>query len=524
MRFVVGALALLSIFQSTTAQSAACSCSCTLDGCISALQGTFAFPSQATVDDCRLYLWTHSNYAKTTIRLTKYVTSATVTDTISATVTVTVSGGTTSTTTESDFTTITTTVTSGTTPLAGDVNTITSLVTAKRVVKRQGNSIPDYAAVCGDAAGYSSGCNCIGVPFDGTTYIEVAAVTETVTSTVAFTHIQYAVQTSTVSQGSNVVQTQTTASTSISIIDIPQFTSIALQLTNDEANSDFKGYYLSVGSDSSVVLTSNPGSAGIYLANSSLNITYNGNLPFVADTTSQNAQMYNQASSATEVQSNCWIDADYFFYCTGQGPLTRTYFGAANSTGAVQFFSWAGEIYNTGATGPLVIKAVPYPAADADTLPPAGAKAIQIRASSATSNGAFASKYWTTTTDSSPYARVAFGTAANAITFLADPTTGHFLDQVNTPFIANQISVIEQFYLAFPGAPKDIISCSVAFSDMSVSCVRTLYPGGQFWAVATNSTNNGFVGIYNETDNAAVRAGNPDWVLPITLEAVLVSS
>ncbi|KAF3916951.1 hypothetical protein AA313_de0203140 [Arthrobotrys entomopaga] len=451
-------------------------------------------------------------------------TAAQATCTCSSTVTITVDADSTSTTTESDFTTITTTVTSGTTSFAGDVNTLTSLVTARRKVKRQGDSIPDYAAVCGGAAGYSSGCNCIGVPFDGTTYVSVAAVTETVTSTVAFTHVLYTVQTSTVSQGSNVVQTETTSSTSTSIIDIPQFTSIALQLTNDEANSGFKGYYLSVGSDSSVVLTSDPGSAGIYLVDSSLNITYNGNLPFVADTTSQNAQMFNQAPSTTEVQSNCWIDADYFFYCTGQGPLTRTYFGAVNSTAALQFFSWAGEIYTTGASGPLVIKAVPYPAADSSTLPPAGAKEIQIRASSATSNGAFASKYWTTTTDSSPFVRIAFGNKANAVTFLADPTTGHFLDNVNRPFIANQISVIEQFYLSFPGLPKDIISCSVAFSDMSIGCVRTLFPGGQFFAVATNASNTGFVGIYNQTNNAAVRAENPGWVLPITLEAVLVSS
>ncbi|EPS43507.1 hypothetical protein H072_2504 [Dactylellina haptotyla CBS 200.50] len=590
MLFSIGALALLALSGRAAAQSS-CVCSCTQDDCLKAVVGTSAFPSDATVADCRSYLWTHSTHASTTIRVTHYVTSSTITNTVGATFTVTVSDGTTITTTDqrtvtnqqtvtlkntatvsgtvtvsetvttletvTATNTVTTlqTLTSGTVSLGAPVVIVTSVVPGKRrLLRRQGGSIPDYAAVC-DASAYASGCQCIGVTLGGTLYIQADSTTVTVTATVPWTHVVYSVQTDTVTEGSQVIETQTqentvtqvetqtenttlttletqSEATTVTQVDtqsetktqtanaiIPQYTSFALQLTNDVINGDFIGAYLSVSStDGRVVLDNNPANAGRYQSDAAGNVTYSGNFPFIADATSAGAQFYNKAATATLIASNCWIDNEYFFYCNG--PPRRQFFGATNATGDFRFFSYAGAPANDSPpdAGPFVIKAVPYPAADATTLPPAGAKQIVIRAKSVASNGAFQGQYWGLTNDGTAFPRVFFvNNVNNAVKFLVDPTTGHFLGTTNIPFIANAISQIEQFYYASLGKPKDIISCFTSLTDSSIWCERDAGVSGlpQYFAGASN----GYLGIYNDTTSVA--ANNPTWVVNMQMEYVL---
>ncbi|KAK6329614.1 hypothetical protein TWF730_006161 [Orbilia blumenaviensis] len=128
MLFIVGVVALLAI--RATAQS--CTCRCTVDDCLQVLAGTLPFASQATVSDCRSFLWTRSTVAATTI-----------TETIAPT---------------------TVTATSGTVP--------TGSITA--------TDIPAYAAACSNAAAYSSACECAGITAGGTTYIHVESSTTTI--------------------------------------------------------------------------------------------------------------------------------------------------------------------------------------------------------------------------------------------------------------------------------------------------------------------------------------------------------
>ncbi|KAF3133674.1 hypothetical protein TWF569_010368 [Orbilia oligospora] len=130
MLFIIGVVAFFTI---RAAAQQSCTCSCTIDGCFEALAGTLPFFPQATVSDCRSFLWTRSTVAATTI--TETITSTPVT------------------------------ATSGTEP-TGPVTAI---------------SIPtQVAAACSNAAAYSSACECLGIAARKTTFIHVEFTTTTI--------------------------------------------------------------------------------------------------------------------------------------------------------------------------------------------------------------------------------------------------------------------------------------------------------------------------------------------------------
>ncbi|KAK6540176.1 hypothetical protein TWF694_008995 [Orbilia ellipsospora] len=117
------------------------------------LAGSSFFIPQATINDCRAFLWTPSTIAPTTIRIFSTVSIQTVSVTKSA-------------------------------PLV------------KRDVF---NTIPAYATIggCSNIAAYSSACQCIGVTTGGTTYVRVGTATTTilVTATTSVTPIPQATTT-----------------------------------------------------------------------------------------------------------------------------------------------------------------------------------------------------------------------------------------------------------------------------------------------------------------------------------------
>ncbi|EPS35367.1 hypothetical protein H072_11219 [Dactylellina haptotyla CBS 200.50] len=118
---------------------AQCTCTdlCVPNACLSAVAGTSPFPSQATVDDCRAFVWIVSTVPIDVVTVTQTATIATVT------------------------------------------NSIRLVKRQKEFVKRQQKIIPAYAAACAQTADFSSACECIGVTAGGTSYTHVGGVSTT---------------------------------------------------------------------------------------------------------------------------------------------------------------------------------------------------------------------------------------------------------------------------------------------------------------------------------------------------------
>ncbi|EPS41747.1 hypothetical protein H072_4343 [Dactylellina haptotyla CBS 200.50] len=113
---------------------AQCTCKCIQDNCVARLAGPSPFPSQATVDDCRSFLWTSITVGADTVTRT------------------------------------------GTPP---------STAPKPTDPPSPGRVVPNYAAACANSASYSSACECIGVTATGTTYIHVPTETVWVEPTIA---------------------------------------------------------------------------------------------------------------------------------------------------------------------------------------------------------------------------------------------------------------------------------------------------------------------------------------------------
>ncbi|KAK6513562.1 hypothetical protein TWF506_008001 [Arthrobotrys conoides] len=123
-------VAIFALFATRATAQQSCACSCTIDDCFQVLTGTLPFFPQASVSDCRSFLWTSSTVAATTI-----------TETIQA----------------------------------------TGVVTTAPAPSVTATDIPSHvAAVCSNAAAYSSACHCLGVTAGGTTFIHLESTTATV--------------------------------------------------------------------------------------------------------------------------------------------------------------------------------------------------------------------------------------------------------------------------------------------------------------------------------------------------------
>ncbi|KAF3934796.1 hypothetical protein ABW20_dc0109595 [Dactylellina cionopaga] len=460
-----------------------------------------------------------STVTRTTVR-----TIATATSTVVETATATISNGQTVTTTATTGTiTNTATTTSGTVSLGAET-TITTILN-KRLKKRQSArlALPSYASSICAYSGYPSACICLGITRGGTTYIEVPTVTEVVTHLATLTQQLSKTETSLTTVTTTQTDTVNQEATKSALVIKPQFTSFALQTTDDERNGDFKGQWLQViSSDFSIALTAAAAQAAMYLSDFNGNVTSSTGAKFAVDPSATGAQMYQRATQGTEVQAGCWVDANLFFQCR---TANKQFFGADNSTKGLEFHTYQGAIYPNGNTGPLIIKAVAFPAPGATTRPPAAAKAIVIRAKPVAENEPFSGQFWSTGNDGTRFPRVTFVAAqAGAIALLADPVTGSITEAHNIPFVANHISQIEQFYLSYPADTKDIIAGTVDWSDLSVSFFHPGSPGSstqQFAGFNQSGANMGAVGIYNDT-SIDIPTAYPNWVGPIILEAVLV--
>ncbi|EPS45537.1 hypothetical protein H072_465 [Dactylellina haptotyla CBS 200.50] len=119
----------VSTVGAAVAQSACPSCNaCVDDGCFQQLAGISNFPVQATVDDCRSFLWITVTVADTTVTIT----------------------------------TVLTTITASTTQTSSSTSP---------------TNVPAYANSCTAASAYSSACGCIGVKASSTSYIHIPEVT-----------------------------------------------------------------------------------------------------------------------------------------------------------------------------------------------------------------------------------------------------------------------------------------------------------------------------------------------------------
>ncbi|EPS43566.1 hypothetical protein H072_2357 [Dactylellina haptotyla CBS 200.50] len=415
-------LSILSTINPTVGQSS-CDCSCTADSCLTALLGSSAYPSQATISDCRSFLWTSSTRADLTVT-TRINIVRRITETVSQ-------GSTITTTVVTQTDTATTVIPSGTSRLsAGTLN-----------ARKRQLTIPAYAANCQNAAAYSSGCRCIGVSASGTTYFYIPTTTITIESTLTMT------DTTTVS--SDVIETVLTGSTTTLTARPAEETRFRIQITNDVINGPFRGKFLNRINLSGVFAISVVNEAdgvGAWAANVNGNFTSIDRIPWSVSDTGEAQQIYNRVPPAGCSAMSCWVKPDLLIQCDTPD---RIYIGAANSSSLLRAYQDSGQIFPLGDTGPLILKAVPVSASETDP-PPAVAKSVVIRAANVAANGAFAGQYVgisIETTTGIDYYRAIFVTGqANAKIFLVDPVNGNIKSTTNEPFGINSVTAVEQLY------------------------------------------------------------------------------
>ncbi|KAK6527715.1 hypothetical protein TWF694_004695 [Orbilia ellipsospora] len=555
--------------------AADCDCTCTRDSCLSALVGGGVFASQATVNDCRSYLWTSITVAQTTVRETVYRNAAIASPT----------------------------------PTADN---------AAKVKRQASLSVPDYAMTC-NPTGYASACECIGVEAIGTTYIHLNAVTETetrytvtvtqlgnnitvtalggtgtetilstinrtatetifstinntvtalggtgtqtifstvhdtvteqgvnitvvtsgetetVVSTVNNTITDTATDTATQTVTAATTETQpastntitdtvtatvtssvtVTASSSTSSV-VPVGTEVAILLTNDTINSQFKGNYLYGFLDSAtnttiLGFTSDPSQAGKFYYDSSTGniVTTENNLPFGFVPQPGGGQFIEQTVGQTTAQ--CWIDSNGFFRCESGDAI---YMAIHNATTGLRVVDSIGGIYNSGCSGPILAKPVPYPSGGVGTTLAATAKKIQLQ-DFHDSQGPFSGQYVTLVKvagqNNTLFQFPKYTTnQAVAATFLVDPINGNVFSAANEPFLINTGGNAVDIFVNF--LPQNfstvsIIPCTVPIqtNQLLLYChsgnykILGVYDGSSTayvgnWAMINNTFPTGYTG------------------------------
>ncbi|KAK6334348.1 hypothetical protein TWF730_003562 [Orbilia blumenaviensis] len=445
MRFAIGTLALLALSGSASAQCDGV-CECVADDCLLDLAGSEPFPATVAVDDCRDYLWEHSTWASETSTVTNVVTGGVVTEIVSETVFATVSEGTTTLETVTNTVTATETTTSGTGTFTGELITTVIPPLRRRRRKRQQGVIPAYASQCGGSVGYISACTCIGVSAGGTLWTEVPLVTATVTETVASTETVSETETATttvVGDFAGATETETLVKTATEKVTRPYYTGFALQLTNDEANGQYKGYFLRAVPDASknnlkrLTVVANVNAATLYKINGAGNVvTETGDFGFSHDDTTTGPGFWQEATGGRTgwIGHNCNINADRLLNCPSTDE-SRIFMAADPTDGnKVRVFAYLENILKESTIGPLIIAAVPQNTA---SIPPAFAKNVVIRAAD-TGNGIFNGQYVGVQDQSTqPFPRVRFyETIDDATRFTVDPVSGNVLGEGRLVFSA----------------------------------------------------------------------------------------
>ncbi|KAK6518949.1 hypothetical protein TWF281_003640 [Arthrobotrys megalospora] len=446
MRFTVGALALLAAAGRASAQCDG-ACQCEIDECFAVLAGTSIFPAQPTVDDCRDFLWVRSTWGSDTFTVTSTVTSDTVTDTVAETVFVTISQGTTAVETVTNTVTATRTTTSGDGSFTGQPVTTVVAPLRRRRRKRQANPVPSYASACGGSAGYSSACTCIGISADGTRWIEVPTVTTTVTSGVTATETVSETETITSTEIADATETETLVKTATQVVTQPLYTSFLLQVTSDEANGQYAGYFLRWLTDPAnsnrrrLRLTPNIADAVLYKADASGKITTDaGDFGFARDDGPTGPALWQESAAGKTgwIDYTCILREDRLLDCAGS---TFTYTTAdLNDDGGIRQFAYIHNAFMNNCLGPLVIAAVPQ---DTTTVAPAAAKEVIIRAKDIAQNGVFRGlPIGVQDQASQPLPRIRFfDSEADAVRFKVDPTTGNIFGPFRAPFLSVQPTV-----------------------------------------------------------------------------------
>ncbi|KAK6330657.1 hypothetical protein TWF718_002854 [Orbilia javanica] len=320
MRFLVGAIALLA----GTAVAQECNCDCVVDDCFSVVAGTSPFPAEATVADCRSFMWEVVTVAAETV-----TTTALVTETAS------------STTTDVRWTTIT-------------VNTESA-----PLQKRQATgvvTVPDYATgACPQSSDFSSACRCLGVTEGGTSYQHVQSTeTVTVTSTVTTT------------EDVTLTTTSTESATATNLY-------FKIRAANVGSNGIRAGQYLYTLLESEglgvnmprLAFVSNAAQGVIFRAGPDNKITGGDGTPFAGDVTDDpSEQLYLKTPENAQVEYTCTLDpGTKGVSCTGSGSGGTYSYPAAWSNGRLWLYTSEagiqGEDAALQAVGPLTLEAVP---------------------------------------------------------------------------------------------------------------------------------------------------------------------
>ncbi|EPS42314.1 hypothetical protein H072_3692 [Dactylellina haptotyla CBS 200.50] len=349
---------------------------------------------------------------------------------------------------------------------------LTSTATLNARKRQATGSVPDYAAyACPDTVAYSSACQCIGVPADGTAYTQLPNVT---------------------------VTESITATTSAVVTQITEF---ALQLTGDAVNAQFKGNFLysfldSVTGSQQVGSTADFAQAAKFYADANGNVTGLDGVPFAVAAGNNSSNIYQQIP--------------------GSGSI---YLAIHNSTAQAKLFSSVTNIYTAGCVGPIILKSVPYPTG-ATTAPAAAAKRVILQEDPSSGNvysgqylGLISESVGGSHTGTTLKRLLLSANQAAAIVFFADPINGNLFSLTNEPFIFDN-SASSNFWLDFPEpgvdySTTDVICPCILGSDLQVTC-----RSGDYVSLAAYSTD-AHIQIYNNPGTP-----NSPWVGPLRLKGI----
>ncbi|KAK6496099.1 hypothetical protein TWF481_002123 [Arthrobotrys musiformis] len=316
MRFFVGAL--IALVAGTAVAQDNCNCECKVDSCFQALAGTSPFPAEATVADCRSFMWTVVTVAAETVTTTE-ITTATAT----------------STSIDTKWTTITVTTVSA------------------NLLKRQANGgVPDYATdACPQPTDYSSACKCLGVTEGGTSYHHVAT-TDTVTTT----------STVTTTEG---YSTTTTATESAAATDYY----FMIQVDNIAENGQWQGRYMYTEPEGAsapflkrVAFTTNINQALIFRARPNNTIVQDDGTPFTGEAIDTKSEQLYLEDVGGYVPYTCTLNpTDKTVGCTGSGTGgTYSLFTIRNNGQVLMYKNTAGITADQSSLGPVqvVLKAI----------------------------------------------------------------------------------------------------------------------------------------------------------------------
>ncbi|RVD90356.1 uncharacterized protein DFL_001326 [Arthrobotrys flagrans] len=317
MRFFVGAIALLA----GTAVAQDCNCDCVIDSCFEVVAGTSPFPAQATIADCRSFMWTVITVAAETVTTTAVVTA-------------------TATSTTSDVRWTTITVGTESAPLQ----------------KRQatGVNIPDYAtAACPQPSDFSSACKCLGVTAGGTSYHHVLS-TETVTTT----------STVTTTEDFTVTTTATESATATDLY-------FKIRAANVAENGSWEGFYMYTVPEGNspemprLAFVNNTDQGLIFRAGPDNKVLGGDGTVFAGDVSdTRSEQLYLRTPDSAQVEYTCTFDpSSKHIACSGSGGgNTFSLFAIRDNARVLMYMDEAGIAADNstyGSVGPIVLEAVP---------------------------------------------------------------------------------------------------------------------------------------------------------------------